>query len=254
MDSRANKAQIPVPTSVLSILDRAISARRRFGKHVSKKSKQSEANHQHFVDALQHVYNVLAPRSLAKPKVTQQKGQPKAETLSNKFEALHIEEPSQAYVEAPDMPQSVEADCDVEVETLEEVLFALKLIREDYNNFRSIISESWREYSVQQYDLVSLSIMTNTAIDLVRGFEEDAEPLFSKHGGSEQLLQYLFHGDYDNSGGESSTMDQLVYMISSKMYDAPEAEEFFWSPYLIMKQFLIGGDTISVSAEDDDEL
>ena len=254
------KPKIPVPTSVLNILHRAILARRSFGKHVMKKDRQSETNHQHFVDVLEHVRSVLAPRSLAKDKVTRQKDQSKEETLANQFDVLNIEEPSQAFLDAPDVLHGVkadygmdcEADCDIEIETLEEVLFALKLIQDDCDNFRGIISESWLGYSDHKYDLIPVSIMTNTAIDLVRGFEEDAEPLFSKHGGSEQVLQHLLQAEHDTSRGDLLNMNHLDHTIKSIMYDAPDG--FFWYPYLILHQFLLAGDTLSVLAEDDDEL
>ncbi|MCJ1332503.1 hypothetical protein MMC10_009196 [Thelotrema lepadinum] len=246
-----NKPKIQVPASVISVLRRAISVCRSFGKHVFGEGTGPDESHQHFIDVLEHVHSVLSTRSVLKPKATQQRGKAKEEAPSNQFEALDVEEPSQAFLQAPDIPRSTEADCDIEIEDLEEVFFTLMLILDDCNSFRSIIFESWLGYRDHIYELIPVSVMTNTAIDLVRGFEEDAAHLFSKHGGSEQLLQKLWQMTCEQCRREESLKEWPDDSTKVRMYDA--ADDFPWPSYFILKAFFQEKDELSAKIGKDCE-
>ncbi|KAJ9488268.1 hypothetical protein VN97_g5012 [Penicillium thymicola] len=178
-------------------LDRAISARREFGKHGEGLDEAAEESHGFFVDVLERVRETLRPLMPKRQEDT--RGIEKDEKLlANRFEHLELEEQSEAFLNAPDAPKpeapekptgpsapDVKAEPDLEAEVdldRHEIIFMFHLLVQDANSFMDVIKKTWRGYKIGLVDLVPGSLTTNTAIDLLRRMEEEMKPTLDKVG------------------------------------------------------------------------
>ncbi len=121
--------------------------------------------------------------------------------LSNRFASLAVYEPSQQFLDAPDIerPSKPPGDDDTiyEAESMssfEDAIFALTALINDMNRIRAHIRWIWSNYKIGIFDLAAAAITTNTAIDLVRNMMVDVLPLLQKNGGVGPMLQkfYIF--------------------------------------------------------------
>lgn len=182
-------------------LNRAISARREFGKHGVEGSNKAAESHGFFVDVLERVRETLRP--LMPKRQADTRGVEKDEKLlANRFDRLELEEQSEAFLNAPDAPKpeapekptgpsapDVEAEADLEAEVdldRDEIIFMFHLLVLDANCFMDVIKKTWRGYKIGLVDLVPASMTTNTAIDLLRRMEEEMKPALDKVGGAEK--------------------------------------------------------------------
>ncbi|KAI4155207.1 MAG: hypothetical protein LQ340_001140 [Diploschistes diacapsis] len=235
------KPSVQVPARFVSAINRAISVRQRHGKELSGKDEKSDKRHNFFVGILEQVRDILRPTmSRDAAELLEENVDAKATPL-NRFEGLEVEEPSKELLQAPNISsgtgkQAVEEHYEAERDSRTEAFVALRLILEDCNRFRTTISESWDGYHLGIFDLVSVSLMTNTAIDLARRLEEDAAPLFNKYGGSEQLLQEYYLATCHVCGEEESAREQPDDEMNFRMYDA--AETLFVPTYMLLEAFM----------------
>ena len=229
-----HRPEITVPLGFAVALNYAIEIRTSHGKERSGKDLKSDERHRYFIGVLEQIRETLS--RLMTSKVAKAAGLdvgPVIE-LSNQFTALEVEEPSEAFLNAPEVVlQPSEARFEVQRDTLEEALFAIKLILEDYNRFRTVIRECWQEYHNGTRDLIETSIMTNTAIDLARRLEVDAEALFDAHGGSASVLQQLYQ---TNFGDKASVRVAPGDEINFNLYEA--AEPLLVPTQLLLEEFL----------------
>ena len=98
----------------------------------------------------------------------------------NLFENLNVEEPSGGFLKfeptsadqklnsAPQVRYSVD-----QVQSLEEVYFAVHCIFNDLDNIRRYLQQVWKGYKQGAFDLVAALITTNTAIDFAKRLQED---------------------------------------------------------------------------------
>ncbi|KAI1262316.1 hypothetical protein F5Y18DRAFT_397995 [Xylariaceae sp. FL1019] len=189
----------PVPASFKHTIARVIAARTGFGDKLEKHGKPvtelSDAKHQYFIQVLENVRDVLMPFM---PVDTGASKASTEEWLSNRFSNLAVFEPSQEFLDAPEIerPQKVQDDSatyEAEAEdSLEDAMFALAVVIDDMNRVRASISWIWANYRVGVFDLAAASIATNTAIDLVRNIMEDILPVIDKHGGLSFMLEKFF--------------------------------------------------------------
>ena len=178
-----------IPRSFAIALNYTIAIRTSHGKKRSGKDVKSDERHRYFIEVLEQIRQTLG--SLMSPKLAKAAGiatdDPVA--LSNRFEQLELEEPSEEFLNASPTRQSSNVRVEIARDTLDEACFMLGLILEDYKSFRNVIQESWKEYLNGTGDLIAISVMANTAIDLARQLETDTEAIFNNHGGSAALLQ-----------------------------------------------------------------
>ncbi|KAI8626898.1 hypothetical protein F5Y19DRAFT_194089 [Xylariaceae sp. FL1651] len=189
----------PVPHTFKTTIDRVIAARTGFGAKLEKHGKDvgelSDAKHQYFIQVLEKVREVLMP-FMAVDDAKQNAS--KDDKLSNRFLYLSVYEPSQEFVNAPNIerPMKIEDDnatYEAEAETtFEHAIFALTAVIDDMNLIRARIKWIWSNYKIGVFDLTAAAIATNTAADLVRDMMEDIIPLLSKHGGIRTMLK-KFH-------------------------------------------------------------
>ncbi|KAK7994862.1 hypothetical protein PG990_013635 [Apiospora arundinis] len=186
-----------VPVSFRSTIDRVIAARSAFGNELSRHGEivdtEKNINHEYFVGVLEKVRDVLRPFMHSRTEADAS-----ADEITNRFAGLAVYEPSEEFLNAPDVerPEKTEDDkASYEAEqdsSFEEAIFALTALINDLNRVRAHIRWVWSNYKIGLFDLAATAITTNTAIDLVRNMVVDVMPLLAKHGGLGEMLQ-RFH-------------------------------------------------------------
>ncbi|KAI1124433.1 hypothetical protein F5Y10DRAFT_30607 [Nemania abortiva] len=231
-----------VPTSFVKTLDRVIRARRAFGDKVADQGEATGDNsaHMYFVSVLEKVRDVMKPLfpSQASSQKQASADEETEDAFSNRFAGLSVYEPSEAFLNMPDIerPQPAKTAGDDELgatyeaerlNAFEDVIFALTTLMNDLNRLRERIKWIWTAYGQGIFDLCSAAIATNTAIDLARNLMDEITPDLDAQGGAWKMLQKfhmvqcmieghppeaLFNNEFDNHG----STDNFNY----KLYDA----------------------------------
>lgn len=245
---------VQVPASFATALNRAIAVRKYFMKAISSQlprdgqSKAADERHSFFLGVLEHVREILRPR-MPVDKFGDARGreagpdEPKArEELVNMFDSLEVYEPSEEFLQAPDVTHAADVAAEAapkyeaeHVQSIEEGFLAFQLLLVDLSRLRAEISRTWTGYKIRMFDLVPASITTNTAIDLARAMEEELESLFAKYGGSERMLQLFFRAHCIQAGQEEAYREIPGDDINFKMYEV--ADSIFWPTYLLLSGF-----------------
>ncbi|KAM3504405.1 hypothetical protein MY10362_003566 [Beauveria mimosiformis] len=190
---------IAVPLSFQSTLDRAIAARAGFGAQIEGEGfsvdPKVDAKHENFVDVLKHVRVILL--SLM-PLPDEDKSFDRGDALQNRFAGLTVDEPSEAFLSAPDIerptkPAADAVDYAAEPPTsFDDAIFALWMLMDDMNKARASIRSVWEHFKSGGFDVVPAAVTTNTVIELVRNMIEDVVPLIEMHGGLDYCLQKCY--------------------------------------------------------------
>ncbi|KAI1303775.1 hypothetical protein F5Y03DRAFT_359023 [Xylaria venustula] len=188
-----------VPETFRATIDRVIAIRSGFGgrleQHGKELSEISDAKHQHFIQVLEKVREILRPLM---PAADTNQNTSIDEKLSNRFAGLAVYEPSPEFLAAPIVERPAKTGNDpavyeAETETsFEHTIFALTSVINDMNRVRAHVRWIWSNYKIGAFDLAAAAIATNTAIDLVRNMLEDILPLLDRNGGLRHMLQ-KFH-------------------------------------------------------------
>ncbi|KAH8881079.1 hypothetical protein GQ53DRAFT_889086 [Thozetella sp. PMI_491] len=203
----------PVPEVFRATLERVITARSGFGaklkEYGSTLSEASDARHVHFVDVLQNVREILNPFM---PVGSVEAATKTTSDLSNRFAGLSVYEPSQQYLDAPDVERPVNvqhdhASYEAEPQTdFEDAIFAMTLLINDMNRIKAHVVNVWSNYKIGVFDVTAAAIATNTAIELVRGMMEDVLPALARQGGFEPMLQKFYSLQCFMKGWNPSTL------------------------------------------------
>lgn len=194
----ACKPDLSVPTSFVATLDRVIKKRNGVSSKLAQNEKTSDTtsdkSHEHFVGILEKVQDILKPRVARISMGTEARN----EDVLNKFAALELQEPSEEFLDSPDIcrPSNAEGDKEIyEVEpqtSLQDYMLALTMVVNDLNRIRAYVKCIWSKYENDTLDLTAAAISTNTAIDLGRKLTEDIAPQFELHGGMWKVLHQLY--------------------------------------------------------------
>ncbi|KAI1643963.1 uncharacterized protein F4817DRAFT_348063 [Daldinia loculata] len=208
----ASKHDISIPNSLITTLRRVIIARGGFSGMLAEKGaiadEISDVNHGYFVGVLEKVQEILKPQTNttstsstgSSPKASKDKSRAGVtdDEFSNQFAGLKVYEPSEDFLNAPDIerPKVREGDnVTYEAEppsSLEDLYVAVTLLINDINKIRSRIEWIWTNYRDGFFELAACAVTTNTAIDLARKLMEDVVPMFKDHGGLWKVLNQ-FH-------------------------------------------------------------
>ncbi|KAG5743055.1 hypothetical protein H9Q72_013948 [Fusarium xylarioides] len=185
----STKPLISVPKSLAETIDRVIYMRSRFGaqleEHGAEVNDKSDETHNYFIGVLEIVRSVLRPRM-----PTDTPSYDSTEDLTNRFSGLNVYEPSQEFLDAPDIVRPQKTDDDentYEAEpqnTLEDAMIAYAVMLDDLTHIRSHIKSIWANYKGGFYDLATAAVVTNTGIDLARNLTEPILRIFEPHGGA----------------------------------------------------------------------
>ena len=247
-----SKPPVRVPGTFISALDRAISVRQSHGSQAAAlqpntpETRDSNESHGFFIGVLQRVRDVLRPRMSrdhVAPKIsTEDLPADTTQKLTNKFEGLEIQEPSEAFLQASDVVvskgEAEKPDAIYEAERLHDIgeaLFLFTLLMQDYNELRSVIIHTWNHYDMEIYGLVIAALTTNTAIDLARSMEEEIKPILAEHGGSEKLLQLYYLVLCADKGEDQATLERSGDAMNFRMYEV--SKNIYWPTYQSLKAF-----------------
>ena len=192
------KPRVKVPQVIVGLIRSAITLRKRCadwfqGNIANEEVTADNSKHTHFIGVLERVLNILEPNSSsgstdsAQPTHTQSSARTQTEldTLTNIYDVLSIDD----YDDCATMPETAAVAENVasrqttpqpprrksyEMETTDdEILLAYFCFFSDLNELRKAIQTLWLRYKDRSLDLMTVSVTTNIAINLVRLAEQD---------------------------------------------------------------------------------
>ena len=212
------KPTVKVPFIIVGLLRRAIALRKHCADWFLKKATTEEgmidnSKHWHFIGVLERVLHILEPNSVSASKVSahQTKIGEKLELDSDKsvniYDVLYIDDNDSGSTEVTTVTPQKTASCpkvsspprrtvyEMEI-TEEDAYFALFCFFDDLNQLRDYLFELWRDYDDGKLNLMSVSVTTNMAINLVRRTEQDliaTFPILKSFDEISNLLDALLH-------------------------------------------------------------
>jgi hypothetical protein len=198
--AKSTKPRIKVPDYFVRDLQQAIKMRKshqawyvRFSNETN--SAAADQGHTHFIQTLEAVRELLRPNMPEgfPSKPAQNEIDTKECQLSNIFEHLTVEEPSETGNSTTDTRReeaveniSVTVSDAVDDEKQEAFIASVYLSR-DSHGFLEDLREVWTSYQQGRIDLVAAAITTNTAIEFCRKLQEEFEATFPKQQKSHEL-------------------------------------------------------------------
>lgn len=211
--SRSCKNVVEIPSLISKALERAIRARKtslqQFGEVKLDQDTQSNEMHAHFVSVLEQVSVLLLGPQAAVPVVASMLSRNQTETTAvqdgfrkkargqgqNLFGVLQADEPSEAFLNAPDVASSAGVTYEFQAEeedSITECIFAFVALLGDLFILREEVGSLWKEYIDGKIDLAAAATGANMAVELARTMEDDISPLLNKYGGSAAMLSAVF--------------------------------------------------------------
>lgn len=222
-----SKPKVTVPPFILRAATSAIKAREQCSAWFQKKSyhdettQQNNERHTHFIRVLERVVEILKSCS---SKELKEEPRRKDETTvdsdvektTTMFSLLEVEMPSiedeedvvhtpSASTEQGRKPTKEKENAFYELDEPEDDVlpFVLYCLFEDVHQVGQIVRDIWEEYKAGQINIMTASVVTNTAIDLVRKTEDDvraAHPQLSSYWPiAENMLEVLVEDHEDTS-------------------------------------------------------
>ncbi|KZZ92551.1 hypothetical protein AAL_06177 [Moelleriella libera RCEF 2490] len=198
-----SEAAVNVPATVLALAKRAIALRKSVtALFLHGGSSDSNKRHAHFVEVLEDICQTLERGRAAEAPPSAHSD---VETWVNRFAVLTVQEGDDDVKTGPDrramVPVEAAEDEDNDDGAGDDCsshqYFRMLCLFRDLRTWRSFISETWKEYGEFKIDLMSATIVTETALQLAR-----------------ELIQEVT----DNVAAELSQglkMQQLIYCAAS---------------------------------------
>ncbi|KAI1760162.1 hypothetical protein GGR53DRAFT_96820 [Hypoxylon sp. FL1150] len=188
--------KVTIPTALDNLFSRAIDARNRFTEWYRQSSHGEEGSnrrHAHFTGVLNSAWEVLRPFQSTRPsRVKKQpadilKPEPVA-NLTNRFSKLEVEQPHEDLDTATLSTAQDEDDYKLpgvtpatiiknEEDIEEDFLFAIFTFMQELAEVRAYVGKVWECYRQGTLELIVCSLLTNTAIQLVRRAEHELDLL-----------------------------------------------------------------------------
>lgn len=195
---------ISIPDAFFKAINRVIAVRSNFGEKLSQHgveaNVQSDVRHSYFVGVLEKVREVLKPLVSTAASASSDSSDP-IETL-NKFNGLKVYEPSEAFLNAPDIERPGKTGQDNIIyeaeppQSLEDALVVFWMMLDDLTKIRDFISNIWSDFVDETadnfLDPAAVAVATNTGIDFARILIENASPVFEDYGGAHGVCQEYF--------------------------------------------------------------
>ena len=244
------KPPVKVPTAFVKALDRAIALRKKHNSWFNDAGQSSKADgHTFFLDTLERVRQTLKSRMpsntiddrITKPSSTSSPESSDRSHIGNIFEGLTLEEPSDEFLSAPppadaqQFPAEVDTGSHYEAERIqkiEEQYLAAHCLLADISSIREHIKSLWTMYRDGKMDLHSVSITTNTAVELVRRMQEDYDANFPGHSDFEGLVHTFYVAQCAIQGQDPDYRQRSGDLINMAVYDL--ADHILLPTYIIM--------------------
>ncbi|KAM0194817.1 hypothetical protein ACHAPA_009145 [Fusarium lateritium] len=228
---------IKIPPSFVVVLDRVIRLRSSFGSRMTEmgveRNDEADSTHTYFVEILRQIKDVLQPRIASKlfkmVSVTLEE-----KSIPRGFNALELYEPSQEFLDSPEIqrPQNTMGDTTVyEAEaanTFEDALVVWHLLVGDADRIRKRIRWAWQGYRDGDFDITAAAIATNTGIQMVRNQVKQFSDLFEYHGGvlilsalhlRSCLVQQGFSNEDVNKGIKNGYVKDDFFALHEKTFN-----------------------------------
>ncbi|KAF4456759.1 hypothetical protein F53441_1195 [Fusarium austroafricanum] len=201
------KPDITIPASLVTTIDRVIhlrsSFRLRMIEHGVNPDTDADQTHCHFVSVLEKVREVLGPKmpvatSTSISSNVQPPNPTTEESLTRGFGLLNVYEPSQEFLDAPNVERPQKSQDDKTIyeaeaqQSLDDALAMWHLLLGDADKIRTQITWAWKGYRDGDLDLTAAAVMTDTGIHMIRDLVNQSSELFDKHGGFIQIAKTYF--------------------------------------------------------------
>ena len=243
---------VKVPLALVKALNRAIELRRQHnewsrgpaGSELSIEVEDSNQSHSYFLGILESTQKILQglmpsdmhinllPQPSTKAGTQVDSGTSSDAQISNIFENLDIQEPSQEFLDAPNVERAKSTDVEepiYEAEKLcsiEEQYTATHCLFQDVKNLRFFLRQLWAYYREGGLSLVAVSITTNTAIDFVRSMEQDLLHRFPDKSDYESIMRVFYSVQSLLRGHDPNTRQRSGDLLNFEVYDLAEAVMF----------------------------
>ncbi|OAG04281.1 uncharacterized protein CC84DRAFT_1206013 [Paraphaeosphaeria sporulosa] len=184
----APKLDVKVPTPVWETIERAISLRQGHNDYHAQQQTATNGiddGHAYFLGVLEKVRDVLKSRRQTGPTPPQGQTTPSSDPtedvevrLDNMFAALTVEEPSEGFLNAPDIAPATKSDKATAMYIVEpsddplELYLATAAMLQDCSRIRNAIRHAWRSYSQRAVTLTAAAITTDVGIKIIQELEE----------------------------------------------------------------------------------
>lgn len=159
-----------IPAEVSHILRRCIHLRNKSAHRFSPASDPANDTHRHFIQVLEEVLAIFSASQRPDNVASESIGD-----ASNRFAILQTDDQEAEDlpdIELPGVSDHEGLQFNVEM-SLGEAVSAVVMFFEDVETIRQHIDKLWRDYKHGDVDLVTASVTTNTALELLRGPHDD---------------------------------------------------------------------------------
>ncbi|KAM7212001.1 hypothetical protein V8F06_012630 [Rhypophila decipiens] len=169
-----------------------------------KLSAAADSRHSYFVGILESVRNTLKPLmeagvynmdELKKATAAAAEGASK-DKFRNMFSVLGVYEPSEAFLNAPDVAVPKTSDqpqyVAERVDDWSEALFVYAGFLHDLSRIRNEVLSLWDQWAKGELDLTAAAVATNTAFELARTMEDEIRPVLEKTGGGAKVASRYY--------------------------------------------------------------
>lgn len=230
--AKFTKPRIQMPFNILRVVQRAIQARRRCAAWFEKtgaKNDDSIDGHVHFISVLEKALVILescctASNKKSRASTQEQKLKDSASadidgnSLRNRFNMLDVEDTNDVVLDvaASDITaaqksptttaQSANDVYELEIQYGADLAFIVFCFFEDMHRIQDFLKETWTKYKAGTLDLMTATITTNVAFDLIRRAEDDiiatAPDLLTKPRSYERISLLIFYADSFSKGDD----------------------------------------------------
>lgn len=202
------KGKVVVPNSIVQLVQHTIKMRRRISsfyetRAVSTSSDsllEENSKHLHFIAKLEEVLEILKPQVTPPSRKSDElqgdaagsaveSNSTQFSTLDNRFSTLQVEESVEVELDnGPSTPTSGFGRFEQPAHhrkvvydnqgSEEEIYFAIFCLFDDLRQVRKSIQSAWEDYKSGKSDLMTASVVTNTALDMVRNSDEEFCQMF----------------------------------------------------------------------------
>jgi len=211
---------VNISPSFLKLIDRVITLRKQHAQwfeNAQGKDEDSVRSHRHFITILESVFDILHQRCEVVVKHSETKKTVDKEDLTNIFESLTVEEPSEGFINyqppirsdiiQPTLPiKQVKYEIRLDHDPVEKDL-AIHCLFNDVADLREKCKHLWNEYLEYKTELRATSLALNFSVEMVR----DAQREFEKVWGVDQdygaLSNQVLQGFCRNKGIDLNSID-----------------------------------------------
>ncbi|RYP82500.1 hypothetical protein DL770_005560 [Monosporascus sp. CRB-9-2] len=212
---------VSIPVAIATTLGRVIRVRKSFSALLEKEGSpldvDSDVKHSYFVGILEKVRDILKPLVGALDLSEMHETVP--DTSMNPFSELEVYEPSEAFLNAPDVDITMPDYVPEPEDTIEDAYLAFCALFQDALSLRSRSSGLWNGYKSGTIHLAAVSVAANTTISLVRQMGEDIAPLINKHGGFLRFIHLYYAATCIGQGKDYKKRERPSDDINLDTYD-----------------------------------